>query len=269
MNSGETSASQSGTDSHVGYYRANQAYADRLSGNSEASYAKYYTWLAGDSPQDARILDVGCGSGQAVHALAKQESEAYGVEVAKASLKLATQNGPGDFRIFDGLHLPFKDDFFDAVGSFTVLEHVEDPELALREMVRVLRPGGTIVVACPNFLRVLGLSAHHPHTRGLTNKLRNLAAVLSKSFQLAVSPRRMHFAHMPLVQRDGPFQPDDDAITVTNALDILAIWRQAGVRKVYHSSLLYPSRPLLEAISRLPLVRTLTGGVFLVGRKRA
>ncbi len=201
-----------------------------------------------------------------VHELSRRGAEAVGLEVSDSSLNLA-RNGPGTFRRFDGTKIPFPAGTFDAVGSFTVIEHVEDPAAALREMIRVLKPGGTIVTACPNFLRVLGLSTHHPHNTGLANQARNAVTLAGKLVRLWTAPATLRFGTMDPIERDGPFQSDDDAIAVTNAPDVLAVWRRNGVRKTYQSSLLYPAAPPLERLSRMPLVRTVTGGVFLVGRK--
>ena len=67
---------------------------------------------------------------------------------------LIAANGLDPSRILDatGEALPFPDNSFDIVYSSNVLEHVNDPGRVLREAVRVLKPGGTMQIVCPNYL---------------------------------------------------------------------------------------------------------------------
>ncbi len=71
--------------------------------------------------------------------------------------------------------LPFPDRHFASVGALNVLEHVEQPEAFIAELVRVTEPDGRIVLSSPNFFRVLGFRDYHPHMRGVGTKLPQLA----------------------------------------------------------------------------------------------
>lgn len=250
---------------HVAYYSGNENYAQFLSELPVGVYQKYLDHLSLSMP--ARILDVGCGAGQVVHALVVRGHDAYGVDACAPALDIARQ-GPGSYHLLTDYHLPFDASTFDAVGCYTVLEHVAAPEGMLAEMARVLRPGGRIVVACPNFLRVAGISAHHWHTRGMARKGSNLAALTRKVITARLAPERMCFDHMTPVTANVPFQPDDDAIVVTNPIDVGFFLRRHGIRITYHSGVLVPMRPLYERLAELPVVRTVIGGVFAVGVKR-
>jgi SAM-dependent methyltransferase len=103
-------------------------------------------------PPSARVLEVGCGTGAVTRLLARRPgvAEAVGVDpspvfVAKAG-ELAAGLGNASFEEGDGRALRFGDDDFDVVICHTVLCHVPEPERALAEAFRVLRPGGTLAV---------------------------------------------------------------------------------------------------------------------------
>lgn len=100
---------------------------------------------------DARILDVGCGIGTYVRRFRAYSDDVHGIEVepervAEASLELP------NIMLAKGEALPYPDDHFDLVFSNEVIEHVDDDRATALEMVRVTRPGGTIVTFAPNRL---------------------------------------------------------------------------------------------------------------------
>ena len=115
-------------------------------------------------PSGGRVLDVGCGRGMLLKRLADQGCEVHGTELHEAAALGA------DPRI--NLHIcpsleaaEFEDEKFDAIVIWHVLEHLPDPRKAVKEMQRILRPGGKLFVAVPNFgsvqARVFGHSWFH------------------------------------------------------------------------------------------------------------
>ena len=62
-------------------------------------------------------------------------------------------------QVYDGKRLPFSDNYFDSAGALNVLEHVDEPEAFIQEVVRVVAPGGKVVISSPNFMRAIGLRA--------------------------------------------------------------------------------------------------------------
>lgn len=102
------------------------------------------------------VLDVGCGEGSLVRYLGSvfpAQTSFHGIEVSEEGLRRA--NGAASestsFHLYDGRRIPFVDNFFDAVISTFVFEHLTEPESVFHEMVRVTRPGGRVIIACPNF----------------------------------------------------------------------------------------------------------------------
>ncbi|MGH3363004.1 MAG: class I SAM-dependent methyltransferase [Nocardioides sp.] len=106
----------------------------------------------GDQPAGARILDIPCGGGVALRALRPGQGVSYvAADIARTmldrTLAAARRLGVDDqvsARLADVAALPFVDGEFDLVVSFTGLHCFPDPERALVEMCRVLRPGGVL-----------------------------------------------------------------------------------------------------------------------------
>jgi len=101
-------------------------------------------------PADARILDAGCGSGRNMVELARHGS-VTGVELSEASMALARERGCGDVVAGSVLEMPFADDSFELAVSLDVIEHLDDDHAALRELRRVVAPGGALLVTVPAY----------------------------------------------------------------------------------------------------------------------
>jgi ubiquinone/menaquinone biosynthesis C-methylase UbiE len=107
--------------------------------------------LTGAAP-GRRILDVGCGLGDDAAALASRVAPGGCVVAVDGSQAMITaaRERHGDvallsFDVADAARLPFDDARFDACRVDRVLQHIADPAPAIREMVRILRPGGVLV----------------------------------------------------------------------------------------------------------------------------
>ena len=99
-----------------------------------------------------RVLDVGCGAGQVAKAVkrARPDLEVLGCDVSQTAIAAASASADGvDFRLATAEALPFADAEMDFVWIFDVLEHVDDPVAVLREVARVLKPGGGFHIVLP------------------------------------------------------------------------------------------------------------------------
>jgi SAM-dependent methyltransferase len=210
---------------HQDTYLHNEAYAEFLANWDANFYAKYADSLKPPRP-GARVLDVGCGAGQVVGRLRQAGFEAYGVDVSEPNIARARKLSER-CQMYDGRHLPFPDAHFVSVGALNVLEHVEEPEGFVKELVRVAEPGGRVLISSPNFFRVLGFRGYHPKMRGLANKWANLWRLLEKWRQMRQTPEVVRFDRMTPIAKE-PFTPDDDAIVATNALEIGFFLERAG-----------------------------------------
>jgi SAM-dependent methyltransferase len=145
--------------------------ADAFHANTVAGVREFYEAFWADMPADPepwawerrralllaetrpgeRVLDLGCGAGRFLRAVADAGAEAIGVEIAQAAAERARANAPGaDVQLLepDG-SLPLGHGEVDLVWCSEVLEHVADTAHTLLEIRRVLRPGGRLLVTVP------------------------------------------------------------------------------------------------------------------------
>jgi SAM-dependent methyltransferase len=101
-------------------------------------------------PARARILDAGCGSGRNMVEFAKHGT-VTGIELSGTSVSLARERAAGEVVEGSVLEMPFQADAFDLAASLDVIEHLEDDLQALRELRRVVAPGGSLLVTVPAY----------------------------------------------------------------------------------------------------------------------
>lgn len=104
------------------------------------------------APVGVRVLDVGCGGGSVAKAVKHErpDLQVSGCDLSQSALDVALAAPGGvEFQLATAERLPFADGEFDFVWIFDVLEHVDDPERVLREVARVLKPGGGFHIVLP------------------------------------------------------------------------------------------------------------------------
>ena len=120
-------------------------------------------------PPNAHILELGCGTGVVLRALAQRRESTgrlVGVDqspvLIAAARGLAAEEGVGqhmEFRVGDVHHLDVAESSFDAVVAHTLVSHVADPFLVMKEAARVVRPGGRVAIFDGDFA---SLTFAHP-----------------------------------------------------------------------------------------------------------
>ena len=101
------------------------------------------------------VLDIGFGQGRTASALVRAGHHVLGVDTSPTMVKQATarnraacRDGRADLRLGDGVTIPFPDDSADAAITAHTLYFMPDPTATIADIARVLRPGGTLAIAC-------------------------------------------------------------------------------------------------------------------------
>lgn len=160
------------------------SYLDRATASAPIQRLKRTTYELLAATPGGAVLDVGCGMGDDVRALAEivgPTGRVVGLDFSQtfiAEARARSQQGPGNtaFARGDSCRLPFADDTFDAVRSERMLQHLRDPGSAVREMARVVKPGGRVVDSDPDWDLMAIDAADVPTTRKIVHFRADLIA---------------------------------------------------------------------------------------------
>jgi SAM-dependent methyltransferase len=120
----------------------------QITSDYSLKYIKFMIWLTEFFPDHAKSIEVGCGTGQT---LTKIRGDTVGFDISLPALNIARYNCDHPIQ-GDIFHIPFKDNSFDLVYNSGVIEHFSKPMniAALKEMARIVRPRGFVIVIVPN-----------------------------------------------------------------------------------------------------------------------
>ncbi len=143
------------------------------------AYVAVQDQIAGD------VLEVGCGEGRGVSILLERSKTFTAVDKIKSVVDELQKKYPAGR--FMSMNIPplsgLADNAYDIIISFQVIEHIEDDVLYLKELHRVLRPGGTLYITTPN--RSMSLSRNPWHIREyLPNELKSLAGTIFNQVEM-------------------------------------------------------------------------------------
>jgi SAM-dependent methyltransferase len=158
-----------------------------------------------------RLLDLGCGGGRHAYEAMRRGARVTALDASEAELKdvssfVSEMTGQGDVGTdgsgavvcADGLAIPFRDGSFDRVIAAEVLEHVPADQVAMTELARVLRPGGSLAVTVPRFgpeaVNWVLSEAYHSVEGGHVRIYRR-SSLLSRLRRVGLKLRGSHHAH--------------------------------------------------------------------------
>jgi ubiquinone/menaquinone biosynthesis C-methylase UbiE len=217
--------------------------------------------------QGRRVLDCGCGAGDYVFALRALGADAWGIEYAREKLAKAPAPVVGRVSVGDLHHIALRNGCVDVALLNEVLEHVPDDRLALREVHRVLRPGGVLLIFSPN--RRYPFETHGAFVKGSTRRIPHYVPLIPY-IPLPVARQVMDFwarnywpGELRRLVHDAGFD-----ITHTDY-----VWQTFEGISNHQPAVIARTKGLLRILSqtceRLPVLRTLGVSQVIVARKAA
>lgn len=176
-------------------------------------------------PAKSRVLDLGCGAGTYVRLLQALGHHAVGLDYSLPSLERAVGVDPvgaGRYLAGEAYRVPFRAESFDLVVSIGVLQALADPERALDEMRRVLRPGGALIVEALN-----GRAAPALLRRAREIARRQPARV--RAYDPGLVERWLSARDLDLVRRAAIYLPPRGVPALARVLDAPAV--QGGLER--------------------------------------
>jgi len=184
------------------------------------------------------LLDLGCGTGETTRKFLAKGCNVIGLDISALFLK---PQGPRqsaqdpNFVVGDIVRLPFRSQSVDCVCMNDVIEHVPDTDQLLREIIRVLRADGRVIIVSPNLLspikpirHILGIGGFNTNFYG--SYLKALGAIFlnfSLLFMKLLARQPRFTYRTPLLGDD--FQcPDDDAVYIANMVDLKKWFQRKG-----------------------------------------
>lgn len=235
----------------------NKNYLSKLDTINPFFYNKYLFFIKKYLRKDGVFLDVGFGNGYVLSCLQKEGyKKTFGCEISRLFLKSSSKKVKNLKIVIDN-KLPYDDCSFDMVGSFTVLEHVDDPIHFLSEQIRVVKRGGYIIVVCPNLLGFFFSSSRFESFE----KVKNIFKVFKKILSNTVEFEKID----PIIRND--FQFDDDAIVLTNLQDIRNFLLKINLKIIYESGFTYQENLFTKIIDLVPILKYFCQSCFIIIQK--
>lgn len=185
------------------------------------------------------ILEVGCGSGIKLSQLTNAEHEAHGCDINSYAIERAQKKFPHiNFFVQDSTKFDAKDNTYDAVMTFFVLEHVQDSVAFVSELLRITKPGGVLAIMCPNYGSPFFPSPPSKYKRGKLGKallyLSRFASTLRYHLNLP-SASTLHFKAVEPITSE--YKTDYDTVVEPYLYDLKRFVEEKGYTVEYMSSL--------------------------------
>lgn len=218
------------------YYSDIQFTADNWVNSEEAGYLQILDWAY----KSESICEIGCGSANILKHHIGIAQKYNGLDFSEKLLKENALKYPAaSFKVIENAnYFPVDDNQFDLVFSVFVLEHVTRPAIFLQECERILKPGGILVILCPDFLGRGRMSSQRAgYSEGTASaklkKHKYIDAVITlfdnrvripfvcSNYLNEIAKSPLFLINVSPTMFSDTFQPDVDAVYVTSKVEIL------------------------------------------------
>ncbi len=224
------------------FYQTSEPYARHLEVETEAYFTRYLRLIEMYACGAENVLDAGCGTGLSSYMLSLRKRSVVGLDLSELFLSRASvfHFSPNLLRVAgDMLELPFQNSIFDLVASYLVISFVPDISAALSEMVRVLKPGGIVLIVTPNqsspiwplkdCLRMLrGGVPRPPFCETPLGALKTAVNNVLFSFSKYLSPETEFRYRKPDLSCELVIGGESDAVYRSSPIDFIRYFRRAG-----------------------------------------
>ncbi|MCQ6254489.1 class I SAM-dependent methyltransferase [Methanocaldococcus sp.] len=188
-------------------------------GGKQSNYRSYKNWekvirgiyfsevLKNVNVRGARVLDIGCAYGYFLKCCDEIGCETYGIDISEYAINQAKKETNAKLFVHDvdkGLPM-FEDDSFDLVTMFDVIEHLHSPYFVLKEIYRVLKVSGKIIITTPN------LNAIDRFLKKVLRKEKTWHGFRDKTHLYLFTPSSLRFlverVGFKVVKLETPFHP--------------------------------------------------------------
>lgn len=239
----------------IRFYKTSEEYFQDLARKEEGYFEYYRSVITQFMQPGSLILDLGCGTGNSTRFLEKAGYRAIGTDISLKFLSRSSRTQGPEYVVCDITQACFKDEIFDLVGSYDVVEHIYDIEAALDSMVRITKKGGLVLIATPDNLspfrslvrailfkkKPVPAGTKLPPTVGGRSRLSVLLLFFKHTWflvQKKLSRRPIWHFRKPLLDNPwGLIGGDYDAVYLSNMVDLTKYFLSQGLLILYQESI--------------------------------
>ena len=237
------------------YYNTSKASLEKTKTHDREYFRDYINSISKYVPANARVLDLGCGVGLSSAMLQQLGYRVTGLDISSTRIKNAHARDMIDYVVGDAINLPFEDEYFEAIGSINVIEHIPQPMKALTEMNRCLKGRGFLVIYAPNFLCPLRPLVYRILRRELAYKKSCLELIKGNLKRML---RRAPIFEFKDIELGTVVGGDRDAAYLANILDLKYWLKDNGYKLLQYTG---------GFIERIPFFKDFSFGIRIVGQK--
>jgi ubiquinone/menaquinone biosynthesis C-methylase UbiE len=233
----------------------------------------------GELIKNQKIAELACGAGgKSVFLVKSGAKAAYGCDLNPILIQQAREfaqhknvSDKTEFKVADATATPYPERYFDIVLLSSILEHVNDPEKLIREAVRILRPGGLILINTEGYWHWLG---HHlwdglsiPWLHLFTSEKQRIRLYKKSVAQLADSKERIEL-RISKNQEGSEVIDYLNHITISKMHKLVKKLSQEGLVSIEQFKVESFNKKILRPLVKIPLVRELFHKQVLIALKR-